>query len=87
MTTLPVCCPQCNRITAWSPLRVWCMNCGFTMTARRGERQDALIARWNAAIEDGEGYAELVRVNNARAFAKQLQGSDFGLRNTELTID
>ena len=83
---LPACCPQCNRITAWSPLRVWCMNCGFTMFAERYEAQDALIARWNAAVEDGEGYAELVRENSARAYAKTLQGSAFGVRNTELNI-
>lgn len=84
---LPACCPQCNRITAWSPLRVWCMNCGFTMFAERYEAQDALIARWNAAVEDGEGYAELVRENSARAYAKTLQGNAFGVRNTELNID
>lgn len=84
---LPACCPQCNLITAWSPLRVWCMNCGFTMFAERYEAQDALIARWNAAVEDGEGYAELVRENSARAYAKTLQGNAFGVRNTELNID
>ena len=84
MTVLPERCPICEGWTTWNPLRGWCINCGFTMGAGKGEMQEALIGRWNAAVIEGIGYAELERENNARAFAKQLQGNAFGVRNTEL---
>ena len=71
MMVLPVKCPRCGKVTSWSPLRVWCANCSFQMEARMHESAGELVLRWNKAIEDGDGYVELVRENNAREEAKK----------------
>ena len=83
MMTLPTKCPRCGHVTGWSPLRVWCGWCSFTMSAMRGESVEALIARWNAAILDGVGYVELVRENNARDEAKRAASEGFRQRGLE----
>ena len=49
----------------------------------RGESEDALIARWNAAILDGVGYVELVRENNAREEARRAASEGFRQRGLE----
>ena len=71
---LPERCPQCGRVTSWSPKRVWCALCGFTMRAHEGEGEVALVARWNAAIRYGDGFADLVRENGARDAEKKING-------------
>ena len=64
---LPATCPECgSHSVAWSPLRVWCTRCEFQTAAQRHENVPQLIARWNAAVRDGEGYCELLEENIAR---------------------
>ena len=70
---LPALCPRCGRTTAWSPLRVWCVSCSFQMAARKYESQADLLERWNAAVRDGEDYAELIRENADREAKKNLE--------------
>lgn len=87
MSTLPAACPQCSGLTAYSPCRVWCVNCNFTMEVKRGESTHALIHRWNKAVVDGEGYVELVRENGQREHLKRVIGSGYsGRHETERTF-
>lgn len=87
MMEVPAVCPQCGKLTAWSPKRVWCVLCGFQMAAKPGESSAMLVGRWNKAVVDGEGYVELVRENGEREHLKRVIGSGFsGRHETERTF-
>lgn len=87
MMEVPAVCPRCSRLTSWSPRRVWCVNCNFSMEAKKGESTQALIRRWNKAVVDGEGYVELVRENGQREHMKRVIGSGYsGRHETERTF-
>lgn len=64
---VPMKCPSCDYVaTCWSPLRVRCPICDFQMKAKPGESSAQLVARWNRAVGDGEGYVELLQENQVR---------------------
>ena len=64
---IPAKCPECNSAAvAWSPLRVWCCSCNFQTAAQPNETSRDIIARWNRAVRDGEGYTDLLSQNIAR---------------------
>lgn len=67
LAALPTACPQCgSHAVSWSPCRVWCTMCSF-QTARKGQEiARDIILRWNAAVQHGDGWADLVLENNAR---------------------
>lgn len=64
---LPATCPECgSHAVAWSPLRVWCCRCDFQTAKQDHESPTQLIARWNLAVREGDGYAEILSENIAR---------------------
>ena len=67
LARVPAKCPRCGKHeVSWSPKRVWCAMCSFQMAAKPFERSARLVKRWNLAVNDGVGYYDLVRENNAR---------------------
>ena len=67
LARVPAKCPRCGRYeVSWSPKRVWCTMCSFQMVAQPFETVPHLVKRWNLAVNDGVGYYNLVRENNAR---------------------
>lgn len=86
MMDVPEVCPQCGRLTSWSPLRVWCPSCTFEMPALSRERVHDLVRRWNRAVRDGEGYVELCRENAARREARLMRSTGYSARGKEFEL-